>query len=65
MGEAQELTQFPCMQPIHAPGAIQSFGVLIAFDVQPDGALLVQQVSEVRPSALLAASTAKRAFAEL
>lgn len=33
-------------EPIHAPGAIQAFGVLIAFDQEPDGTLVVKQVSE-------------------
>jgi hypothetical protein len=35
-------------QPIHAPGAIQAFGVLIVLDVEDDGTMAVQQVSEVR-----------------
>lgn len=35
-------------QPIHAPGAIQAFGVLIAFDLRDDDTMIVQQVSEVR-----------------
>lgn len=35
------------MQPIHAPGAIQAFGVLIAFDQEDDDRLVVKQVSEV------------------
>ena len=34
-------------QPIHCPGAIQGFAVLIAFDALPDGRLVVVQVSEV------------------
>ncbi|GAA6043349.1 hypothetical protein JCM8097_008042 [Rhodosporidiobolus ruineniae] len=33
-------------EPIHAPGAIQAFGVLIAFDVEDDGRLRIKQVSE-------------------
>ncbi|BGP13468.1 hypothetical protein JCM10213v2_001388 [Rhodosporidiobolus nylandii] len=33
-------------EPIHAPGAIQAFGVLIAFDTEDDGRMVVQQVSE-------------------
>ncbi|SCV69208.1 BQ2448_2228 [Microbotryum intermedium] len=33
-------------EPIRVPGAIQAFGVLIAFEEQPDGTLRVQQVSE-------------------
>ncbi|SGY74350.1 BQ5605_C005g03357 [Microbotryum silenes-dioicae] len=33
-------------EPIWLPGAIQAFGVLIAFEEQPDGKLRVQQVSE-------------------
>ena len=37
-------------EPIRSPGAIQAFGVLIAFDVQTNGHLKVQQVSEVRLS---------------
>jgi hypothetical protein len=35
-------------EPIEAPGAVQAFGVLIAFDQEDDGRLVVQQVSEVR-----------------
>ena len=35
-------------QPIHAPGAVQGFGVLIALEEEEDtGNLLVRQVSEV------------------
>lgn len=34
-------------EPIHSPGAIQAFGVLIAFDALEDGTFKVQQVSEV------------------
>ncbi|GAA6057033.1 hypothetical protein JCM3770_005219 [Rhodotorula araucariae] len=33
-------------EPIHAPGAIQAFGVLIAFDLEDDERMTVQQVSE-------------------
>ncbi|GAA6022377.1 hypothetical protein JCM10207_004744 [Rhodosporidiobolus poonsookiae] len=33
-------------EPIHAPGAVQAFGVLIAFDTEEDGRLMVKQVSE-------------------
>ncbi|BGP57501.1 hypothetical protein JCM8202v2_005145 [Rhodotorula sphaerocarpa] len=33
-------------EPIHAPGAIQAFGVLIAFDLKDDDRMIVQQVSE-------------------
>ncbi|BGP50676.1 hypothetical protein JCM10450v2_006601 [Rhodotorula kratochvilovae] len=33
-------------EPIHAPGAIQAFGVLIAFDLDDDERMKVQQVSE-------------------
>ncbi|GAA6061898.1 hypothetical protein JCM10212_004716 [Sporobolomyces blumeae] len=33
-------------EPIHAPGAIQAFGVLIAFDLEDDDRLVVRQVSE-------------------
>ncbi|GAA5911258.1 hypothetical protein JCM6882_004078 [Rhodosporidiobolus microsporus] len=33
-------------EPIHAPGAVQAFGVLIAFDLEEDGRMIVQQVSE-------------------
>lgn len=35
-------------EPIHAPGAVQGFGVLIAFDLEKDERMVVQQVSEVR-----------------
>lgn len=45
-GHADELTSC-ASEAIHAPGAIQSFGVLIAFDQEPNGRLVVQQVSEV------------------
>lgn len=34
-------------EAIGAPGAVQAFGVLIAFDQETDGRLVVQQVSEV------------------
>lgn len=34
-------------EAIGAPGAVQAFGVLIAFDQEIDGRLVVQQVSEV------------------
>ncbi|GAA6008926.1 uncharacterized protein JCM10292_006565 [Rhodotorula paludigena] len=33
-------------EPIHAPGAVQGFGVLIAFDFEEDERMVVQQVSE-------------------
>lgn len=33
-------------EPIHAPGAIQAFGVLIAFEQEEDDRLVVRQVSE-------------------
>ncbi|BGP34373.1 hypothetical protein JCM10296v2_006192 [Rhodotorula toruloides] len=33
-------------EPIHAPGAVQAFGVLIAFDLEEDERMKVQQVSE-------------------
>ncbi|GAA5950234.1 hypothetical protein JCM21900_003518 [Sporobolomyces salmonicolor] len=33
-------------EPIHAPGAIQAFGVLIAFELEDDGPMVVRQVSE-------------------
>ncbi|GAA5866364.1 hypothetical protein JCM8547_000754 [Rhodosporidiobolus lusitaniae] len=33
-------------EPIHAPGAVQAFGVLIVFDQQEDGSMKVKQVSE-------------------
>ncbi|KAL8281241.1 hypothetical protein RQP46_006275 [Phenoliferia psychrophenolica] len=49
-------------EPIHVPGAIQAFGVLIAFDETPTGELVVQQVSEnsrfiigIPPTALIRA----------
>ena len=37
------------LQPIHAPGAVQGFGVLIAVEEDDEtGNLIVRQVSEVR-----------------
>jgi light-regulated signal transduction histidine kinase (bacteriophytochrome) len=43
-----ELTPRASSQPIHAPGAIQAFGVLIAFEEEENERLVVRQVSEVR-----------------
>lgn len=37
-------------EPIHCPGAVQAYGVLIAFDEDKDGNFVVAQVSEVRLS---------------
>ena len=34
-------------EPIHVPGAVQAWGVLIAVTVEPDNSLKVRQVSEV------------------
>ncbi|TKA54005.1 hypothetical protein B0A53_03287 [Rhodotorula sp. CCFEE 5036] len=55
-------------EPIHAPGAIQAFGVLIAFDLRDDDTMVVQQVSEnsgfvigIHPRALFRA----KCFSEL
>ena len=37
------------LQPIHAPGAVQGFGVLIAVEEDDEtGNLIVRQVSEVK-----------------
>ncbi|GAA5932099.1 uncharacterized protein JCM15063_001119 [Sporobolomyces koalae] len=33
-------------EPIHAPGAVQAFGVLVAFEQEDDDRLVVRQVSE-------------------
>jgi hypothetical protein len=40
-------------EPIHCPGAIQAYGVLIAFDEDVDSNLVVAQVSEVSRSFLI------------
>ncbi len=46
------------MQPIHTPGAVQGFGVLIALEEDTEtGNLLVRQVSEVSSNTLLNIST--------
>ena len=46
---------FSAIQPIHAPGAVQGFGVLIAVEEDDEsGNLVVHQVSEVIEATLSA-----------
>lgn len=43
------LTHIPnATQPIHVPGAVQAWGVLMALEITEDGRFVVVQVSEVR-----------------